>query len=615
MKNSKFYGAVKTVFSFIGNILIIFICTASVLLCQSINWMFDTWPYLSMDELMYQLKAPIEGTSRGMVKDYIISCVPITVLVFLFVTGTVLFLRKRKKIYYSLISLDIIVSVVITGSLVYMTWNRLDVTAYAQNNSTYSDFIDSYYVNPDNVNITFPDEKRNLIYIYLESVEVTYADEENGGAFENNYIPELTELAQEYEDFSGSDKALEGGISLSGTTWTMGALFAHTSGLPLSIPIDGNSMDTQDSFFPSLKTLGDVLEKQGYNQTLLLGSDANFGGRELYFEQHGNYDIKDYYYYRDQGRFDEDYWVWWGFEDSRLFEYAKEELNRLSTSEEPFNLTLLTVDTHFEDGYTCELCPSYYGDDSYANVLACSSRQVSNFVKWVQQQDFYNNTTIIITGDHPTMDKDFCENVPDNYERKVYTAYINPAAEPDDPQWRRNYSTLDSFPTALASLGAVIEGNRLGLGTNLFSGELTLLEKYEVNKLNGELEKRSELMDSFADSINLNSEELMEREGRYPSADVQMVLSDCEAGIIDINIGSIENIDEGTAKITTAVWKGESQTELRWYEAELLDDGTYTVKISVPLDEQESVYHANVYCIDQTGTGYSVGSASIEIQS
>lgn len=32
---------------------------------------------------------------------------------------------------------------------------------------------------------------------------MTYADKENGGAFKQNVIPELTQLAQENEDFSG----------------------------------------------------------------------------------------------------------------------------------------------------------------------------------------------------------------------------------------------------------------------------------------------------------------------------------------------------------------------------------------------------------------------------
>ena len=42
--------------------------------------------------------------------------------------------------------------------------------------STYSTFIDDNYVDPSSVNITFPEQKRNLIYIFLESMEMTYAD-------------------------------------------------------------------------------------------------------------------------------------------------------------------------------------------------------------------------------------------------------------------------------------------------------------------------------------------------------------------------------------------------------------------------------------------------------
>ena len=35
---------------------------------------------------------------------------------------------------------------------------------------------------------------------------------------------------------------------MPGTTWTMGAMFGQTSGLPLNTSIDANGMDTQDSF-------------------------------------------------------------------------------------------------------------------------------------------------------------------------------------------------------------------------------------------------------------------------------------------------------------------------------------------------------------------------------
>ena len=72
-------------------------------------------------------------------------------------------------------------------------------------------FIDTLYADPGTTKITFPAKKRNLIYIFLESMETTYADKKNGGAFDNNVIPELTELAEENEDFSGTDQRINGG--------------------------------------------------------------------------------------------------------------------------------------------------------------------------------------------------------------------------------------------------------------------------------------------------------------------------------------------------------------------------------------------------------------------
>ena len=47
------------------------------------------------------------------------------------------------------------------------------------------------------------------------------------------------------------------------------------------------------------------------------------------------------------------------------------------------------------------------------------------------------------------------------------------------------------YPTTLAALGVKIEGERLGLGTNLFSDKSTLSEKYGVEYVREEIEKKS----------------------------------------------------------------------------------------------------------------------------
>ena len=55
---------------------------------------------------------------------------------------------------------------------------------------------------------------------------------------------------------------------------------------------------------------------------------------------------------------------------------------------------------------------------------------------------------------------------------------------------------MDLYPTTLAALGATIEGNRLALGTNLFSDEQTLIEKYGLEYVNNELMKVSKFYDN-----------------------------------------------------------------------------------------------------------------------
>ena len=604
-KDKKWLKITGAVCSFI-------VITVAVLICFSIKWMFDTWTNLSMEELVYHLTAPLEGTNEEMIWQYVRVCVVPTILIMTGISTLVVFGRKKEKPYWRIIAGAVVISVLAQTCSVYGAWKKLDIGGYMANQGEVSTFIDDNYVDPRSVEITFPEQKRNLIYIFLESMETTYADTENGGAFEKNVIPELTTLAQENEDFSGKDDTtLNGGYSMPGTTWTMGAMFGQTSGLPLNISIDGNDMDTQDDFFPEIITIGDILESAGYSQTLILGSDATFGGRRTYFTQHGNYNIKDYNYAIEQGWIPEDYKVWWGYEDQKLFDYAKEELQNLAAGSEPFNLTLLTVDTHFEDGYPCEICPTTYRDNQYANVMACSSKQVDEFVKWIQQQDFYEDTTIVISGDHPTMDSDFCEDVDEDYTRKMYTTYIN--AEEDALSSRRVYTTFDNFPTTLGALGVQIEGDRLGLGTNLFSSTQTLVERYGIDMEESELKKKSELIDKLAD-IDENSEELLLRQGKVPTGEIAVGEYDYHTAALPVIAYNIAN-DDSIASVTAAVWHNEDQSDLQWVELPQNEDGTYSTNVNIAnFNFVLGEYHIYVYAVNTDGQQYFLGEGMGSVQ-
>ena len=88
------------------------------------------------------------------------------------------------------------------------------------------------------------------------------------------------------------------------------------------------------------------------------------------------------------------------------------------------------------------------------------------------------------------MSEKFFKNLDKNYLRTPYNCFINSAVKPIQPK-NRKFAIFDFYPTILASLGVKIKGEHLGLGTNLFSDEKTLLEKYGVKKINSEVTKYS----------------------------------------------------------------------------------------------------------------------------
>src|SRR5699024_5596126 len=240
-------------------------------------------------------------------------------------------------------------------------------------------------------------------------------------------------------------------------------------------------------------SIGEVLEKEEYNQMLFIGSKGEYAGRGSYFKQHGNYEIRDYQWAKEQSIIPEDYYVWWGYEDRKLFDFAKDSLQELSIKKEPFNFTMLTTDTHFEDGYATDETQDLFGDQ-YSNVIHDSDQRVFEFIEWIKQQPFYENTTIVIAGDHLTMDKDFFDDIDPNYQRNVYNAFLN-TDKKDFNNKNRLFSAVDMFPTTLSALNVEILNDRLDLGVNLFSDQKNVMVQMGYENMHNEVSKRSTFYD------------------------------------------------------------------------------------------------------------------------
>lgn len=483
-----------------------FLLISSTLIHAVCDW-FNIRFGVSFEEILFTITSPLNGSDISFMSEvieYVLPFIIDTLLLF-----AVLLLLLIVLSFFINIQLDVIIGKLkccVNFSKIYQTICLISVLATLCSSISYgvqslhlgeyiarkmddTTIYEDYYINPNEITITNNGNTKNIIYIYLESMETTYASTSVGGYQETNYIPHLTELAETNVSFSHND-ALGGANITSGASWTMGALFSSTTGVPFSLPVDGNSMNTFKNFAPGITALGDILEEQGYNQVFLCGSDGNFGGRRNYFEQHGNYDVFDYYDMIDSGYIDENYYVWWGVEDYKLYDIAKTELLKLAKTNAPFNFTMLTVDTHHVDGYVCDNCSSTY-DSQLPNVLECADNQIYNFINWCKQQDFYDDTVIVITGDHFRMDSTLVDKASAESGRRVYNCYINSSKEPVGSTKNRIFTSLDFFPTTLSAMGFEISGNRLGLGTDLFSGEKTLAEELGFDAFNAELGKYS----------------------------------------------------------------------------------------------------------------------------
>lgn len=488
------------------NILMFILLFISAILVFTPIWIRNVFGDVTLDEAIFNLNVPLKGSDVG---SYVIDGIK-RILIPTLVTSIILYvilqfeykctLQLQIKIRKKQINISaprcfkkIIYLAFFVSGLVFCIYN-LEIIDYVKRTLTSSNFIEDNYVEPDKISMEFPKEKRNLIYIMLESMESSYASVQEGGILEQNLIPNLTSLANENTSFSNTEK-LGGAYNIYGSTWTIAAMVSHFSGIPLKLAFDGNAYGSFATFLPGLTNLGDILEAEGYNQLYILGSNVEFGGRDSYMKQHGNFDIFDYDYAVKNGYYKAKDYVWWGYDDNTLYTFAKDELIKLASKNEPFNLTLLTVDTHFEDGYLSESCTDLKYDDKYSNVISCADNMVYEFVNWIKQQDFYENTTVVIVGDHLTMDVDFFENYKESEsDRRIYNTYINSAVQTNNIK-NREFSTMDLFPTTLASLGVKIDGDMLGLGTNLFSNRETLIEKYGFEYVHDELSKKSKYYD------------------------------------------------------------------------------------------------------------------------
>jgi phosphoglycerol transferase len=268
-------------------------------------WYVRIYGRIGFDSVIFTLTGGLGGVSTDLLEKFITGAV-LPAVVCTAAAAVLLFWPWNWKRWIP-VTVSLVLSV---GLLVHAAFN-VELVEYILNSNRTTNLYEDEYRDPEDVAITFPEEKRNLIYIYMESMETSYLDKGQGGALEYNLIPELTQLAKENINFSHNDQV--GGFrQVTGASWTIGAMVAHTGGVPLKVP-DGiddwqNGYGKDGEFLDGLTNITSILDAAGYYQTLMVGSVVGFGGRDTFYENHGVDRIYDLVTGRQDGLVNYNYW-------------------------------------------------------------------------------------------------------------------------------------------------------------------------------------------------------------------------------------------------------------------------------------------------------------------
>lgn len=467
--------------------LVFFVFFLSLLLVLASLWISKNFGHTSLQSIVFTMTTPLSGVPLPMVFSFAaraflgLGIAALLALAFLRLTRR-LYAAGRKQAARALLLIPLAALFV---SLGYIE-KQHGIVAYLKTISNYSTFIDEHYVAPADLAITFPERKKNLVLLVLESMENTLYE-----AMPEPVNPKLKALQERSLTF----KNLK---SVTGTEWTVAGLTSYLFGLPVNLPLDWNQYDQRfQTFLPNATSLLEVMEGNGYSINLVMGTSADFSGiRNLFTGHTQNAHIYDKEYFLtvvppgEKRAFSP-----WGIIDSYLYEYSKDVLTAISKEEQPFFTVIMSIDTH-SPAATYGDCDHPFGDERDAFYAA--DHMASEFIQWIAGQEFYKDTVLVVIGDHRYMAESMGGiALPKHEDRHTYNAFLHTGIPQQERYLQRAFSAVDIAPTLLESIGATVPGRSFGLGVSLLSDMPTLVERYGFETVDTQFVQRSRLYDGF----------------------------------------------------------------------------------------------------------------------
>lgn len=334
--------------------------------------------------------------------------------------------------------------------------HQYQVTDYLkQHLSKQDDYFAANYVDPANVAIhsTHP---KNLVLIYVESLETTYSDPK---LFQRDLLASLNNLPHHISFHQYQQ--------VPGTEWSVAGIVATQCAVPLKLitMLNKNKLDQMSGhMLPSARCLGDILAANGYKNIYMNGSDLDFAGVGKFFKDHHYTELVGRTEWLKQPAIPAAEISGWGLHDDLLLDQAKIKLEKLVRSKKRFNLTIFTIDTHGPDGFLNTRCAAQHFK-KFPGIVECTANQISDFVNFAREKGWLKNMNIVIVGDHLAMKNPVSKKLDAVEHRNIFNMIIS-----DKPLQQNTDAIIhfDMLPTILTSLGFNTE--QLGLGYSAIGG-------------------------------------------------------------------------------------------------------------------------------------------------
>nr|WP_295714764.1 sulfatase-like hydrolase/transferase [uncultured Halomonas sp.] len=359
-------------------------------------------------------------------------------------------------------------------------------------------------------------EAPNLLLLYLESIERTYADQIFGDTYTH-----LNALGQEGVVF-------EGVRQMDNTGWTMAGMIASQCGVPLMPAglLHDSQFEPLSKVVPGVDCLGDILAAQGYQLSYLGGASTQFAGKGLFYRGHQFNTVQGREELEPQLS-DPEYVNSWGLYDDTLYDITADEIRRLEKEDNgPWGVVTLNLAGHAPNGYPSQSCEKQQGEFDGQDILysvKCSTWLARDLIGRLKSEGLLDNTLVVILSDHLTMRVSVWDQLT-ALDRDNTLIMIGDDIQPQ--RIRRDATMLDVFPTLLDALGFRLERSRAGLGTSLFSDQRTLVEAHGIEVLNERLREETALQHRLWEGISPQRRETDELSSQQQTVETPADLAD-----------------------------------------------------------------------------------------